>query len=384
MPVATAPAQYPVEYDRQPNSVHVQRMMLIWLIEMAVLEPLIWFVIGPHIPPGSMTSAAHGDRYDAIVATMVANGGIAGVVIYFVYAFVVWRKPKGGRITDGPPLRSHVRTQFGYIGFVVCVVIGLFTFGTYELIIPNGAGGGEGPAPIWGPNAAKTHVLPVQVIGQQWDWTFRYPTYGGFETTKLVIPLYTHIAFHVTSLDVVHDFWAYQLGVKADANPGVDDVAYTFTGHTGTFVFRCDELCGIWHGAMFGHGKVVTKKAFHHWAATTEKKLAPLTKRLPKFAWAYFPSANGTANGGFYPTQDPFLKMFQYEYGYSGREGITPGVHVKHPTPVTTPTAATSTARRARSTAPTAPVNTATTPPPGPGATTTGTSTAPTTTHPST
>ena len=31
----------------------------------------------------------------------------------------------------------------------------------------------------------------------------------------------------MTSLDVIHSFWAYQLGVKADANPGVNNVAYT-------------------------------------------------------------------------------------------------------------------------------------------------------------
>ena len=30
----------------------------------------------------------------------------------------------------------------------------------------------------------------------------------------------------MTSLDVIHGFWAYKLGVKADANPQVDNVAY--------------------------------------------------------------------------------------------------------------------------------------------------------------
>ena len=34
------------------------------------------------------------------------------------------------------------------------------------------------------------------------------------------------VEFHVTSLDVIHSFWAYQLAVKADANPGVDNIAY--------------------------------------------------------------------------------------------------------------------------------------------------------------
>ena len=39
-------------------------------------------------------------------------------------------------------------------------------------------------------------------------------------------PANTTIELHVTSLDAIHSFWAYELGVKADANPGVDNVAY--------------------------------------------------------------------------------------------------------------------------------------------------------------
>ena len=105
------------------------------------------------------------------------------------------------------------------------IVLGLFVFGTVELIGPAGAGGGEGPNPIWTPSSKA--VLPIQVIGQQWKFTYRYPTFGGFEIDQLVVPVDTPIAFHVTSLDVIHSFWAYQLGVKADANPASDNVAFT-------------------------------------------------------------------------------------------------------------------------------------------------------------
>ena len=67
------------------------------------------------------------------------------------------------------------------------------------------------------------------MIAQQWEFTYRYPSYGGLETPQLVLPANTLIGLHVTSLDVVHSFWAYQLGVKADANPGVDNVVYVQT-----------------------------------------------------------------------------------------------------------------------------------------------------------
>ena len=66
----------------------------------------------------------------------------------------------------------------------------------------------------------------MQVIGQQWAFTYRFPQFGGMETTQLLLPKGEQVRFNVTSLDVIHSFWAYQLGVKADANPGVDNVAF--------------------------------------------------------------------------------------------------------------------------------------------------------------
>ena len=77
------------------------------------------------------------------------------------------------------------------------------------------------------------------MIGQQWAWTFRYPGYGGVETPELAIPAGRLVELHVTSLDVNHSFWAYQLGVKADAIPGSDNVAFVRARHPGTFEIRC-------------------------------------------------------------------------------------------------------------------------------------------------
>ena len=82
------------------------------------------------------------------------------------------------------------------------------------------------------------------------------------ESTELMLPVDTPVTFHVTSLDVIHSFWAYQLGVKADANPQVDNVAYVTAKALGSVTVRCNELCGLWHGAMFNYGHVVSQSAF--------------------------------------------------------------------------------------------------------------------------
>ena len=102
------------------------------------------------------------------------------------------------------------------------IVLFLATYGTIRLF-DEGSGGGQGADPVAKPSGS---VLPVQVIAQQWAFTYRFPTFGGVETPHLELPVDRNIALHVTSLDVIHSFWAHDLGVKADANPGVDNVAY--------------------------------------------------------------------------------------------------------------------------------------------------------------
>ena len=142
----------------------------------------------------------------------------------------------------------------------------------------------------WSPGT--NDMLQVQVIGQQWAFTYRFPQFGGMESTQLLLPKGEQVRFNVTSLDVIHSFWAYQLGVKADANPGVNNVAFAKPQQLGSFAVRCNELCGLWHGAMFNYGRVVTPAAFQVWARGLQAREARigLLRDLPPYALTYDPT----------------------------------------------------------------------------------------------
>jgi cytochrome c oxidase subunit II len=296
-----------------PN--HGLRIFLIWLPIAVVADVLLWIVYGPHMPPGRMSTSAASQQFDIKVMSVMAAPVMAFVLVFAGYAFRVWRRRPGDE-ADGPPIFGNVRIQATWITVSACIVLFLAGFGTYELVTPSaaGAGGGEGPSPIWKPHGSP---LVVQVIAQQWKFTYRYPQFGGFETTDLVLPVGEVIQFDVTSVDVIHSFWAYQLGVKADANPGVNNIAYTTALQTGQVTVRCAELCGLWHGAMFNYGRVVSVSAFRAWATSTEATLASVTKMLPPYATTYDPTvvpqmnaamAKAGLTGGaglYYPPQDP-------------------------------------------------------------------------------
>jgi len=284
---AEASAQPPAAAPDRRN--HALRIFIPWLILSVVADLIIWFVWKPHLPPGAMSSSASNQQFDIAVMAVMAAPVVIFVLLYFAYALIVWRQ-RDGDDSDGPPLHGNTRVQATWITLTSAIVLGLFVFVTVELVGTQGAGAGQGASPIWKPGGATP--LQVQVIGQQWRFTFRYPQYGGFETTALVLPVGQWVEFHVTSIDVIHSFWAYQLGVKADANPGVDNVAYTKINNTGEIVVRCAELCGLWHGTMFDYGRAVSVPAFQVWARATQTREASITRILPPYALTYDPTVS--------------------------------------------------------------------------------------------
>jgi cytochrome c oxidase subunit II len=302
---AAQPAAVPAAGRREPN--HGLRVFLLWLPLALAADLVIWFVWGPHLPPGDMSSSAANQQFDIKVMSVMAAPVMLAVLVYCGYAMITWRPRAGDDAeADGPPIEGNARVQASWIAVTTAIVLGLFVFGTVELVTANGAGAGEGPSPIWKPGGTP---LQVQVIGQQWQFTYRYPQFGGFETTDLVLPVGQPVQFNVTSLDVIHSFWAYQLGVKADANPQVNNVAYTTPEHTGQVTVRCAELCGLWHGAMYDYGRVVSVAAFRSWAGATEASMAKITRLLPPYALVY------------YPNEIAGLAKFFYEAGLPGAGG---------------------------------------------------------------
>jgi cytochrome c oxidase subunit II len=266
---------------------HSRRIVAIWLVASAVAVPLIVFVLGPHLPPGRMSTEAVDQSNANVVMTALMVPIVLLLAIGFGYSLIVFRSR--GNDGDGMPIFGHGPTQTAWLLVTSTIVIALAGWGSYTLIVSaHGAGGGQGPNPIALPKGYK-QALQVQVIGQQWNWTYRFPSYGGIETDHLELPVGTDVELHVTSLDVTHSFWAYQLGVKADAVPGADNIAFVHPRKLGTFSIRCAELCGLWHGHMYQTGAVVTPKAFAVFIQSEQSAEMPNLRYLPPSGKTYYP-----------------------------------------------------------------------------------------------
>jgi cytochrome c oxidase subunit II len=277
---------------------HGLRVVVAWLVLSAIATPLVAILVGHLIPPGNASAQGTEQVFDNTWMVSLLTPVVCLLVVFFAYG-LRWFHAGAGPVLDGPPLRNDSRVQVLWVVCTSLIVLYLAGFGTYELL-QNGAGGGQGPDPIAVPAGPK---FQVQVVAQQWQFTYRYPSLGGLESNQLVLPANTDVELHVTSLDAIHSFWAYELGVKADANPGVDNIAFVQTKAPVTFHVRCAELCGLWHGYMFNNGRVVDSSQFKSWASEQKKlyaSIAPFMNKSPAdggapYARTYFPQPDRRA-----------------------------------------------------------------------------------------
>jgi cytochrome c oxidase subunit II len=268
-------------------SNQLRRAAVVWAVLSALGVLGIVFLLGPHMPPGRGSfESSQQTTTNILIATIMLPIAIA-IWVFFAFALSTFRQG-GDQIEDGPPIVGNSRLQVSWVAGSTLIVLFLAAFGTYSLVdsAKGASGGGQGSDPLVTPAG---DALQVQVIGQQWAWTFRYPGYGGFETTHLTLPVGRLVEFHVTSLDVIHSFWAYGLGVKADAVPGTDNVAFVTPSKVQSFSIRCAEVCGLWHGYMSTHGEVVDGSAFASWVQDERSATALATRGLPSYSRVYYP-----------------------------------------------------------------------------------------------
>lgn len=150
-------------------------------------------------------------------------------------------------------------------------------------------------------------AMKVEVVGQQFQWSFRYPgpdgVFGRFKSvetaqaqrnrgnqsaspwqldstdpagkddivlgpgSEMAIPVNREIELWIRSQDVTHSFFVRELRLKQDAVPGmVMKVHFTATD-IGTYEIPCAELCGLGHYRMHTNLKVMSQADFDKWLA---------------------------------------------------------------------------------------------------------------------
>jgi cytochrome c oxidase subunit 2 len=112
--------------------------------------------------------------------------------------------------------------------------------------------------------AKQPNTLIVNVTGQQFTWSFDYPSQK-VKSSELVLPKDRPVEFRIHSKDVIHSFWVPEFRLKSDAVPGLTTKIRLTPNRIGHYQVVCAELCGIGHSTMRQNVRVVATTDFNSW-----------------------------------------------------------------------------------------------------------------------
>jgi len=207
----------------------------------------------------------------------------------------------------------------------------------------------------------------VEVVGQQWQWSYRYPGADGIlgaadarlitpdnpfgmdaadpngqddilvSSQQMHLPLDRPVKLLLRSKDVLHDYAVAQFRVKMDLVPGAVTYMWLTPTLAGTYDILCEELCGLAHHVMRGTVVVEDEASYNNWLATqpTFAQLSAQAVGDPVQGQAFYAvcaachGANGEGNLALNAPkiagQEAWYVRRQIEYYKSGVRGTQPG-----------------------------------------------------------
>lgn len=251
---------------------------------MAIAIALVILVVGTilfhFLSPWYLTPLASnwGSIDDTISISFWVTGFVfVAVNLFMVYAILRYRY-NANRRSEYEPENQKLElwlTGLTSVGIAALLAPGLVVWADY-VTVPEDA-------------------HEVEVVGQQWHWSFRYPGADGefgqvharlvdddnpfgmvpddpkgqddvlIMNSRVMLPVDQPVKLMLRSRDVLHNFQVAQFRAKMDFVPGQLSYLWLTPSRTGTFEILCAELCGIGHFAMRGKVEVLATSDYDAW-----------------------------------------------------------------------------------------------------------------------
>ncbi|HEY8028184.1 MAG TPA: cytochrome c oxidase subunit II [Gaiellaceae bacterium] len=206
----------------------------------------------PWLPVSASKEAGRIDFVFWFVVTIciVVFAVVAAVMLYSIVRF----RAAPDDDSDGPPIHGHTGLEITWtlIPTVLVTAIGI----TSAIVLSRN-------------DALAKNTLRINVIAQQFTWTFKYPS--GLTSASLMLPNEREVQLRFQSKDVIHAFFVPQFRENEDIVPGLITSINVTPTRIGTYPVICNELCGLGHSTMRSTAVVMAPAAFDKWLKSQSK-----------------------------------------------------------------------------------------------------------------
>ncbi|HEX5248004.1 MAG TPA: cytochrome c oxidase subunit II [Gaiellaceae bacterium] len=229
----------------------------------------------PWMPTSASKEAGRIDFVFWFVVTIciVIFAVVAAAILYSVFRF----RAAPDDDSDGPPIHGHTGLEITWtlVPTVLVTAIGIVS-----------------AIALSRDDAIAKNALHIDVIAQQFTWTFKYPDANGLTSSTLMLPNGREAVLDFQSRDVIHAFFVPEFRENMDIVPGLTTTINVTPTRIGTYPVICNELCGLGHATMRSTAQVMTPTAFDKWLKGQSKAV---TSPSPATAGAAVFKNNGCA-----------------------------------------------------------------------------------------
>lgn len=223
-------------------------MLVLTVLGTAVGTAVVLTV--PWLPEDASKQA--GDIFDLYNVLAAVSCFVFSLVTSILLVSVLNFRKRHAEDRDGPPIHGDTRLEIAWTAIPAVIVAAIAV--ASALILAD-----------LGESSANDRV--VKVTGQQFAWSFDYPSEGVKGAGELHLVKDQPYVFQMNSKDVIHSFWVPDFGMKKDAVPGMTTRVHVTPTKNGTFPLVCSELCGLGHSTMRARVVVEDQASFGRWIA---------------------------------------------------------------------------------------------------------------------
>src|SRR5215213_3554335 len=254
-PAAGTTAGPPEEDPR----IHGERHPVARMIGLGIVASLIGIAIVLAIDWFPTSAAGSADEIDTVYDVLLICSVPVFVLVMTVAIYSVIRfRAKPGDMRDGAPIHGNTRLEVVWVTIPFLMVTALAIYGWIVLDDLE---------------AKQPNTLVVNVTGQQFTWSFDYPS-EKVKSNELVLPKDRPVEFRIHTKDVLHSFWVPEFRLKSDAVPGLTTKIRLTPDRIGRYQVVCAELCGIGHATMRQNVRVVASNEFSSWLEGRKEEAA--------------------------------------------------------------------------------------------------------------
>lgn len=236
----------------------VPRRSIYQLIAIGAISTAIGIAVGLAIDWFPVAASKEAHKVDTLYHVLIIVTVPIFVLVETIVLFSVWkfRMRPGEERLDGPPIHGNTRLEVIWTALPAMLIAGLVIYAFIVLVDIE--------------KKPSRPVMEVNVYGQQFTWSFKYPAGPGGKpvvSDELYLPVNQPVRFRIHSVDVIHAFWIPVFRIQEDAVPGVTTSLRATPDRLGTYEIICNELCGLGHALMRSRLHVVTQTQFDSFLA---------------------------------------------------------------------------------------------------------------------